>query len=84
MARNVARQAGRSVRAFTTAVFDLVALPADYRTRPPPRGDPLNYFRPWKTLLWRAVADGGRSYYFAGDLRRSIPTLWHRLAGPCG
>jgi hypothetical protein len=41
--------------------------------------DSLYYYRPWKTLLVRAVADGGRSYYFRGDHRQTIPTLWHVL-----
>ncbi len=35
MARNVARQDGRSITRFTTAVFDLVPLPPDYRAAPP-------------------------------------------------
>ena len=35
MARNVARQAGRAIRHFTTAVFDLVPIQGDY-----PQGAP--------------------------------------------
>lgn len=79
MARNVARQSGRSIRQFTTAVFDLIELPENFRTVPPPPGDPLNFFRPWKTILVRTVADGGQSYYFCGDHRHTIPTLWHTI-----
>lgn len=77
MARNVARQHGQEIRRFTTAVFDLVSLPADYRTGTPSKEHPQYYYRPWKTILVRTVADGGRSYYFCGDHRSTIPTLWH-------
>jgi hypothetical protein len=76
MARNVAAQQGRRIRDFTTAVFDLVELPADYRKGPPCKSHPQYYYRPWKTILVRTVADGGRSYYFAGDLSSTIPSLW--------
>jgi hypothetical protein len=75
----VARQQGHAVRNFTTAVFDLVDLPPDFRQGPPSKHHPLYYFRPWKTILVRTVADGGCSYYFAGDHTRTIPTLWHAL-----
>lgn len=76
MARNVASQEGRRIRDFTTAVFDLVELPANYRQGPPSKSHPQYYYRPWKTILVRTVADGGRSYYFSGDLSSTIPTLW--------
>ena len=79
MARNVARQQGSAIRRFTTAVFDLAALPEDYREGTPPKDHPLYYYRPWKTILVRTVADGGTSYYFRGDHQRTIPTLWHQL-----
>jgi SAM-dependent methyltransferase len=79
MARNVARQHGQAIRRFTTAVFDLVPLPADFRAGSPSRDAALYYYRPWKTLLVRTVADGGTSYYFCGDHRRTIPTLWQQL-----
>lgn len=77
MARNVARQRGEQIRRFTTAVFDLVELPPDYRRGPPAKDHPQYYYRPWKTILVRTVADGGQSYYFCGDHRRTLPTLWH-------
>jgi hypothetical protein len=79
MARNVARQRGEEVRRFTTAVFDLVDLPADFRTGTPSKDHPQYYYRPWKTILVRTVADGGRSYYFSGDHRSTIPTLWREI-----
>jgi hypothetical protein len=60
-------------------VFDLVELPADYRRGPPSKDHPQYYYRPWKTILVRTVADGGRSYYFCGDHRQTIPTLWQGI-----
>ncbi len=79
MARNVASQRGETIKHFTTAVFDLVELPADYRQGAPDKGHPQYYYRPWKTILVRTVADGGNSYYFSGDLSSTIPTMWHEL-----
>jgi hypothetical protein len=79
MARNVARQEGRQIRHFTTAVFDLAPLPANWRDGPPSKDEPLYYYRPWKTILVRTVADGGRSFYIRGDHRQTIPALWHLL-----
>lgn len=76
MARNVARQQGQSLHHFTTAVFDLVDLPASFRDGPPGKDHPLYYYRPWKTILVRTVADGGASYYFCGDHRQTVPSLW--------
>jgi hypothetical protein len=29
------------------------------------------------------VADGGESFYFQGDHRRTIPALWSRLVEAC-
>jgi hypothetical protein len=74
MARNVAHQEGRSIRLFTTAVFDMVPIRGDHR-RELPKSDPGYYFRPHKTLLVRTVADGGESFYFCGDHRATFPAL---------
>ncbi len=76
MARNVAHQEGKEIRRFTTAVFDLIPLDADTR-RQAPRSDPRYYYRPWKTILVRTVADGGESFYVQGDHRATIPHLHH-------
>ena len=86
MARNLARQENRDIRRFTTAVFDLVPLPATWRDGSPGKADPLYYYRPWKTILIRTVADGGESFYVPGDHRQTIPTLWHLLvtSSACG
>ncbi len=76
MARNVAHQEGRQIRQFTTAVFDLVPLEGDTRQQAP-KSDPRYYYRPWKTILVRTVADGGESFYVQGDHRQTLPHL-HR------
>jgi len=78
MARNVARQQGRSIRRFTTAVFDLVPIQGDIHHELP-KTDPGYYFRPHKTILVRTVADGGESYYFCGDHRATVPALRRAL-----
>jgi len=80
MARNVERQDGREIRNITTAVFDLLDLGDDIH-REPAKTDPKYYFRPYKTVLVRTVADGGQSYYFRGDHRATIPALYRHLAG---
>ena len=59
---------------FTTAVFDLVPLDGDTR-RQAPKTDPRYYYRPWKTILVRTVADGGESFYVQGDHRATVPHL---------
>ena len=79
MARNVARQEGREIRHFTTAVFDLLALgEADLR-REAAKTDPAYYFRPYKTVLVRTVADGGESFYVRGDHAATVPALYHLI-----
>ncbi len=79
MARNAARQEGRSIGRFTTAVFDLVALPENALRREAPKTDPAYYFRPYKTILVRTVADGGESFYVRGDHAATVPTLYHLI-----
>jgi hypothetical protein len=78
MARNVARQEGRGVRDFATAVFDVVPIQGDHR-RELPKSDPGYYFRPQKTILVRTVRDGGESYYFCGPHRATLPALWRMV-----
>lgn len=74
MARNVAHQEGREIRHFTTGVFDLVPLVGDL-TKEAARSDFQYYFRPWKTILVRTVADGGESFYVRGDHRSTVPQI---------
>jgi len=78
MVRNVARQENRQVSNFTTLVCDLKRLPDFYRAEAS-RCDPAYYFRPWKTMLVRTVADGGDSYYVQGNHSTTIPQLWTAL-----
>ncbi|MBT3267704.1 hypothetical protein HN371_11145 [Candidatus Poribacteria bacterium] len=78
MARNVARQDGRSITDFATLVCDLVLL-GDDTDHEAPKTDPHYYFRPWKTILVRTVADGGEGYYVQGDHRATIPNLHARV-----
>jgi hypothetical protein len=76
MARNVAHQEGRVIKHFTTGVFDLIPLEGDTRQQAP-KSDPRYYYRPWKTILIRTVADGGESFYVQGDHRVTLPHLYH-------
>lgn len=75
MVRNVARQEGREICHFTTLVCDLHTLPQDFKTEAP-RGSAAYYFRPWKTMLVRTVAEGGESFYVCGNHAETMPQLW--------
>lgn len=75
MVRNVARQEGRQICHFTTLVCDLPDLPENYREEAS-KENPHYYFRPWKTLLVRTVADGGESFYVKGPHAETVPGLW--------
>jgi hypothetical protein len=74
MTRNVAHQEGRKICHFTTAAFDLIPIHGDPKEQAP-KTNPQYYYRPWKTILVRTVADGGESYYVCGDHRQTIPHL---------
>jgi hypothetical protein len=78
MARNVARQEGRSLSKFTPAVFDIVELGGDL-SKEAPKSEARYYYRPFKTILVRTVADGGESFYIRGDHRVTLPNLWKRI-----
>lgn len=78
MARNVAAQESREICHFTSLVCDLAPLPEDYSAEPG-KGNPMYYFRPWKTILIRTVGDGGRSFYVQGSHNETIPQLWTAL-----
>jgi hypothetical protein len=83
MARNAAAREGREVRRFAVLVADLQELSGDPSAEPD-RASPAYYFRPWKTLLARAVAGGGASSYLRGRHEETIPALWRALTGPAG
>ena len=78
MVRNVAHQEGREIKHFTTLVCDLHDLPNDFR-KEPPKDSPAYFFRPWKTMLVRTVADGGESYYVKGKHSDTVPALWSAI-----
>ncbi len=77
MARNVAHQEGREIKHFTTAVFDMIDLGDDVHSEAN-KTDAVYYFRPYKTVLVRTVADGGESVYIRGVHRATVTNL-HRL-----
>lgn len=79
MARNVAHQNGQAIKRFTTLVCDLLDLPSDF-SKEPPKDSAAYYFRPWKTMLVRTVADGGESFYVKGKHIETIPELWASVA----
>lgn len=74
MARNVAHQEGRRIANFTTAAFDLIEIEGEWQSEAP-KNNPQYYYRPWKTILVRTVADGGESFYVCGDHRTTLPHL---------
>ena len=74
MARNVAHQEGRKIAKFTTAAFDLIAIDGDAQQEAS-KSNPQYFYRPWKTILVRTVADGGESFYVCGDHRQTLPHL---------
>ena len=78
MVRNVAHQQGKSVKKFTTAVFDIWPIRGDFRQELD-KADPGYYFRPHKTILVRSIAEGGESYYFEGEHRATLPALRRTL-----
>jgi len=79
MARNAAGQSGREIRHFSTLVCDLAPLP-DNCSAEPCKSNPQYYFRPWKTMLARTVADGGESFYVCGRHHETVPQLWSAVS----
>ena len=75
MARNIAKQKGKSIDGFDTLVCDLKPLPVSTE-READKTTPEYYFRPWKTLLVRTLGSGGKSHYVQGDHKKTIPALW--------
>ena len=76
MARNIlAPQEELPISQLTTLVCDLHDLPNNVM-KEAPRGTSAYYYRPWKTMLARTVADGGMAYYVKGDHAETIQALW--------
>ncbi len=80
MARNVAQQSGKYIQNFSTLVCDLHKLPEHF-SKEPPKENAAYFFRPWKTMLVRTVAEGGQSYYIKGKHSETIPALWAAING---
>ncbi|HEY5999300.1 MAG TPA: hypothetical protein VI078_08370 [bacterium] len=83
MARNVAAREGRRVEGFDVLVADIQELRGDLAAEPS-RSSPSYYFRPWKTLLARTLAGGGRSRYLRGRHEETVPALWRALTAADG
>lgn len=79
MARNVSHQKGKFIKHFATLVCDLYDLPDNF-TKEPDKACVSYYFRPWKTMLVRTVADGGKSFYVRGRHQDTIPALWKAIS----
>jgi len=75
MVRNVAAREGKTVRHFTSAVFDLVDLSDSDLQAEAPKDSAEYYYRPFKTVLVRTVRDGGTSHYIRGDHLATMPAL---------
>ena len=78
MARNAAHQKKKQIKHFTSVVCDLYNLPSKF-DKEPNKHDPGYYFRPWKTMLIRTVADGGSAFYIKGCHADIIPALWKEI-----
>lgn len=78
MARNVAEQQNRKINDFTVLVCDIKPLPETYASEAC-REEPDYYFRPWKTMLVRTVAGGGRGLYVRGSHAETVPELWSAI-----
>lgn len=79
MARNVAHQGQKNLLNFTR-LFDMIPIDEDADIAVAPgKEDYRYYFRPWKTILSRTIADGGKSYYICGDHGVTVPNIAHRL-----
>ncbi len=78
MARNVAHQKRKNIRNFTSVVCDLYKLPTDF-SKESNKHQPGYYFRPWKTMLVRTIADGGEGFYIKGLHADIIPAVWKAI-----
>ena len=72
-ALSISRNLGYTVKAFTTANFDLFPM-QDYH-RPVKDDHPEYYYRPRKNIINRPTSLGGQGYHIVGDHRDTIPNL---------
>ena len=63
------------INKFTTAVFDLIDLGENIHHEAS-KADARYYYRPFKTILVRTVADGGESFYIRGPHQLTLPNLF--------
>ena len=75
MVRNALLNEGKKICSFITANFDFVDTDLICEGKP---DEASYYYRPRKTILFRSIKDGGKSYSIAGDFRKTIPCL-HQL-----
>ncbi len=78
MTRNIAAQEKKEISNFSCLVCDVRTLTGNL-DKEPEKNNSQYYFRPWKTMLVRTVADGGQSYYVCGRHSETIPQLWSAL-----
>lgn len=64
---------------ITTGMLDFVQLPENWRDGEASEGDAAYYYRPWKSILLRTVADGGQSFYVGGQHTETVPKLWKAI-----
>jgi len=84
MARNKANKGNPDeneikLKNVTTAVFDLMPIGDDEYQKQPQKSDSRYYFRPWKTILVRTLAESGQSFYIQGSHDVTIPNLYKLL-----
>jgi hypothetical protein len=74
MCRNVANRGARHQPLHHRRIRP-AAAGREGRQRGAAQADPRYYFRPWKTIMARTVADGGESYYVQGRHRDTVGYL---------
>ncbi|MBN2547111.1 MAG: hypothetical protein JXB50_15020 [Spirochaetes bacterium] len=84
MARNKANKGNPDeydikLKNITTAVFDLLPIGEDEYRKQPQKSDSRYYFRPWKTILVRTLAESGQSFYIQGRHNVTVPNLYRLL-----
>jgi hypothetical protein len=53
-------------------------------THEPGKDEARYYFRPYKTILVRTVADGGESFYIQAPHQETIPVLRYHIGQELG
>lgn len=80
MARNASQNhGGPKIHNITTGMLDFVDLPPTWRDGEASEGEAAYYYRPYKSLLLRTVADGGQSFYIGGPHVETLPNLWRAI-----